>query len=156
MRVLSSAIAALALAGAAADPGPAAGPAPAPAHASPRPLDLRALYVQREGKLILSPAVEALRGQRVRVRGFMVQLEEPLRGAFYLATHPVEQDESGGGTGDVPVDSILVRVPGLADREIPWRTHPVELEGTLEVGREEAADGRVSTVRVILAEPSAG
>jgi hypothetical protein len=147
MRPLPLALAALALVGAAADPGVA----PAPVH----PLELRQLHVQREGRLALAPAVEALRGQRVRVRGFMVQLEEPLRGEFYLAPRPVEQDESGGGTADVPVDAVLVRVPGLAEREIPWRGNPVEVEGTLEVGREESPDGRVSWVRVILAEPSA-
>lgn len=141
----------LSLAGAAA-----AEPAPRAGEVRPAPLDLRALYVEQGGKLVIAPEVLALQGRAVRVRGFMVQMEEAPRGCFYLATHPVEQDESGGGTGDVPVDSVLVRVPELADQELPWRPGPVEVMGTLEVGREEEADGRVSSLRVILAEPAAG
>lgn len=129
---------------------------PAPQGEAATPLDLRALYVARGGKLAIAPEVEALNGKAVRVRGFMVQMEEAPRGYFYLATHPVEQDESGGGTGDLPVQSLLVRVPELAGQEIPWRARPVEVVGTLQVGREEEADGRVSSIRVILAEPTAG
>lgn len=121
----------------------------------PRPLDLRTLYVVRGGSLAVSPQVEALRGRTVRVRGFMVQMEEAPSGEFYLATHPVEQDESGAGTGDLPVGSLLVRVPGV-DRPVPWRARPVEVVGTLEVGREEAADGRVTWLRVVMTEPSPG
>jgi hypothetical protein len=151
MRTLHVILAALSLAlasAAAADPA-------APAEAA-RPLDLRALYVARGGALVIAPAVEALNGKAVRVRGFMVQIEEAPTGCFYLATHPVEQDESGGGTGDLPVDSLLVRVPELADQVIPWRASPVEVVGRLEVGREEEADGRVSAIRLILTGPAAG
>jgi hypothetical protein len=144
-------LATLALAGgAAADATPRA--APAEVH----PLDLRALYVEEGGRLALAPAVTALSGQRVRVQGFMVQMEESPRGEFYLATHPVEQDESGGGTADIPAASVLVRVPELAAEQIPWRPNAVEVVGTLEVGREEDAEGRVSTLRVILAGPQGG
>lgn len=118
-------------------------------------LELQALYVQRGGSLVFSPELEKLRGERVRVRGYMVRMEDGPRGAFYLATRPIEQDESGAGTGDIPVHSLLVKVPGAAAAEIPWRPVLVEVVGTLEVGREEDDDGRVSSVRVILAEPSA-
>lgn len=117
-------------------------------------LELQALYVEREGSLVFSPRLEELRGRHVRVRGYMVRMEDGPRGAFYLATRPVEQDESGAGTGDIPVDSLLVKVPGVAD-EIPWRPVPVEVVGTLEVGREEDEEGRVSSVRVILADAPA-
>jgi hypothetical protein len=135
-----------------------AGEAPtaaAPRAADVQPLDLGKLYVVRDGGLAVAPEVEALRGRAVRVRGFMVQMEEAPRGEFYLATHPVEQDESGAGTGDLPVGAVLVRVPGLA-QPVPWRPHPVEVVGTLEVGREEEADGRVTWLRVVMAEPSPG
>jgi hypothetical protein len=131
------------------------------AHAEPgapapeiHPLDLRALYVQRGGALVFSPALEALRGARVRVRGYMIQMEDGPRGAFYLATRPIEQDESGAGTGDIPVHSVRVEVPE-ASSEIPWRPALVEVVGTLEIGRAEDEDGRVSSVRVILADPAA-
>jgi hypothetical protein len=145
-------LASLALVGSAA----AAEPALSAAADVARPLELRSLYVQRGGTLVVAPEVEALAGKRVRVRGFMVQMELAPPGAFYLAPHPVEQDESGGGTADIPVDSVQVRVPAVADREIPWRPGPVELEGLLEVGRDEDAEGRVTTLRVIMVEPSGG
>lgn len=161
MRTRHLALATLALAFAAgADPAPptapgTAGPSGEAGSRDVRPLDLHALYAQRSGGLALSPAVEALRGHQVRVRGYMIQMEEAIHGQFYLAARPVVQDESGGGTADVPVDALLVRVPALADQPIPWRAQPVEVVGTLEVGRVEDADGRVSTVRVILTGPSA-
>lgn len=117
-------------------------------------LELQALYVERGGSLVFSPRLEELRGKLVRVRGYMVQMEDGPRGAFYLATRPVEQDESGAGTGDIPVNSLLVKVTGAAAEEIPWRPVPVEVVGTLEVGREEDGDGRVSSVRLILADPA--
>jgi hypothetical protein len=117
------------------------------------PLDLRALFVERGSKLVLSPAVEALRGKTVRVRGYMIQMEDPPKGAFYLSPRPVEQDESGGGTGDIPPSSVLVKVPGVSGQEIPWRPAPVEVVGTLEVGREEDAEGRVTSVRVVMSDP---
>ncbi len=119
------------------------------------PLDLRALYVLRGGSLGFSPEVERLRGAWVRVRGYMIRMEEGPRGAFYLATRPIEQDESGAGTGDIPVHSILVRVPEAAGADVSWRPVPVEVVGRLEVGREEDDEGRVSSVRVILADPAA-
>lgn len=151
MKTLQLTLAALALAGAAT----ASEPAATPGGDEVLPLDLRALYVERGGTLALAPAIEALRGKHVRVRGFMVQLEEPLRGAFYVAAHPVEQDESGGGTGDLPVASLLVKVPALAGAEVPWRPNPVEVVGTLQIGREEELDGRVSALRVVLVDPPA-
>lgn len=126
---------------------------PSPPTASEAPLlDLATLYVNRGGRLELSPAVRALAGHTVRVRGFMIELEEPARGAFYVARTPITGDESGGGTGDVPVNSILVRVPGFEGAEVPWRPGLFELRGQLEVGRVEDADGRASLVRLVLAE----
>jgi hypothetical protein len=129
--------------------------APAAADSQPPLLDLRALFAERAGVRVIAPEVEALHGHPVRVRGFMVPMEEPPEGVFYLASRPAECDESGGGTGDLPVESVLVRVPGVDGQAIPWRAAPVEILGTLEVGRKEEADGRVSFLRVLLQEPPA-
>jgi hypothetical protein len=115
-------------------------------------LDLSTIYVEQGGSLVLSPEVKALAGHAVRVRGFMVDLEEPPRGEFFLARAPVQGDESGGGTADVPVNAILVRVPGLEQAELPWRPGLLEVQGQLEVGRVEDAGGRASTLRLVLAE----
>jgi hypothetical protein len=100
------------------------------------------------GKLV-APDVEALAGRRVRVVGHMVNMEEPPRAAFYLAPRPVEQDESGGGTGDLPPRAVRVEVRGF-EGEVPWIAGPLEVEGRLELGRAEDDGGRVSWIRVVV------
>jgi hypothetical protein len=69
-------------------------------------------------KLKPSAKAEALNGKRVHVVGFMAEMEEPIEGAFYLVPRPISLDESGGGTGDLPPNSILVMVPGSEGRAI--------------------------------------
>ena len=120
----------------------------------PIPLDLRELFVTAQGRTRLSPRTEALAGQRVRIRGYMVQMEDPPEGAFYVAERPVFQDESGGGTGDIPPASVRVRVREAEGAQVPWTPRPIEVVGILETGREEDAEGRVSFVRLVLEEPS--
>jgi hypothetical protein len=43
-------------------------------------------------KLAPSPRLAALAGRRVRLIGFMAELEDPPRGAFYLTARPVRCD----------------------------------------------------------------
>jgi hypothetical protein len=128
----------------------------APAHAgeAPSKLTFDHLFVSGPAGARVAPEVEALAGHRVSIVGHMVHMEEPLRAAFYLAPRPVEADESGGGTGDLPPQSVRVEVPGLV--KIPWVAGPVEVEGLLQVGRAEDADGRVSWLRVLVEKPAAG
>lgn len=92
----------------------------------------------------------ALRGKRVHLVGFMVEMEQPIRGGFYLAPRPISLDESGAGTGDLPPDSVLVLVPGGEERIIPHLTGALEGIGTLEVGNQSDAEGRVSNFRLRL------
>jgi hypothetical protein len=82
----------------------------------------------------------------------MVRMELPPRAAFYLAARPVEADESGGGTADLPLDAVRVEVPWFAG-EIPWLSGPLEVIGRLELGRREDDDGRVSWIRVVVDRP---
>jgi len=110
------------------------------------------LYVNGPAGARVAPEVEALAGQTVRLVGHMAQMEEPSPGAFYLAPRPVDADESGGGTGDLPPRSVRVEVPGRD--ELPWIRGPVEVEGRLEVGRLEDAEGRVSYLRIVVKVPS--
>ncbi|HVP62998.1 MAG TPA: hypothetical protein VMT11_20750 [Myxococcaceae bacterium] len=102
----------------------------------------------------ISPQIEGLAGQRVRAVGFMVRMEEPSPAAFYLATRPVEVDESGGGTADLPLGAVRVEVPWFK-KDVPWVAGPVEVVGTLEVGRTEDALGRVSWIRIFMEAPPA-
>jgi len=113
-------------------------------------LDLARLYVSTEGGSRVAPEVETLQGHRVRVAGFMVRMEDAPRGAFYLTRAPLEAEEGGGGTGDLPPGTLRIELPRLAGQEIEWAPGLVEAIGTLEVGRAEDAEGRVSWLRVVV------
>jgi hypothetical protein len=125
-----------------------------PPGASPVELDLRRLHVATPSGNRVAPEVEALRGQRVRVAGFMVRMEEAPRGGFYLAPRPVACDESGGGIGDLPPSALRVKLASAPGAPVTWVDGRIELVGTLEVGREEDEDGHVTFVRVSLASPA--
>jgi hypothetical protein len=127
---------------------------PAPAAEAPPRIDLAHLFVTTKEGTRVAPAVLALRGRRVRVVGFMAQMEDAPRGSFYLTRRPVQADESGAGTADLPPQAVRVEVPGLAGEEIAWVPDLVEAVGALEVGRAEDPEGRVSWVRLILDAPA--
>lgn len=97
-----------------------------------------------------SQRVEQLAGKRVRVDGFMAHLEQAPKGAFWLCRTPLEIDEGGAGTGDLPVESILVVLTPPSDRRVPPLRGPLRVEGKLEVGRKEAPDGTLSLFRIVL------
>lgn len=96
----------------------------------------------------------ALAGKRVRMVGFMAEMELPPRGGFYLVPGPMEIDEAGGGTADLPLHSVLVVSPSAAGRVVPHQGGPLEVTGTLELGNRADADGRVSSIRVLLDGPA--
>jgi len=97
----------------------------------------------------------ALHGKRVRVVGFMAEMEEPIQGAFYLVPRPMRLDESGAGTGDLPLESILVFVPGGEGKALPHVVGPLEGIGVLDVGNRADDQGRVSNFRLSLDRPAA-
>jgi hypothetical protein len=83
----------------------------------------------------------------------MAQLEDPPRGAFYLASHPVRCDEGGAGTGDLPPDAVRVVVRSAATEEIPFYPGLLEVTGVLVIGAETDDGGRPSFFRLILDRP---
>src|SRR5215813_6184157 len=88
----------------------------------------------------------SLNGRRVRITGYMAMMEEPLRGVFYLCPRRVYADESGGGTADLPVETVLVKVNSAKDRELGHIPNPIEVVGILEIvepGREAAPGSRI-------------
>jgi hypothetical protein len=101
----------------------------------------------------LSPTLLSAAGKRVRMVGFMAHMDQPPAGAFYLTSRPVSCDETGAGTGDLPVDSIRVNVIP-APKEVAFVPGPIEVTGLLELGRQEEPDGAVSHIRLVLALPS--
>ena len=101
-------------------------------------------------KLSPSDKARSLAGKRVRLVGFMAEMEEPLDSAFYLVPRPIRLDESGAGTADLPLDSVLVVVPGADGKKIPYITGALEGIGVLEVGNHTDGAGRVSNFRLRL------
>jgi hypothetical protein len=100
-------------------------------------------------RLALSRRVLDLAGKRVRLVGFMAQMELPPRGGFYLTARPVHCDEAGGGTADLPPESVRVVVRSAKGDEVAFLRGPLEITGELEVGNAVDDEGRVSAFRVV-------
>ena len=91
-----------------------------------------------------------LAGQRVRMTGFMAEMEFAPKGAFYLTPVPVHGDEGGGGTADLPPVSVLVVVPSEKGRSIAHVAGEIEAIGVWEVGNRADEEGRVSAFRIVV------
>jgi len=91
-----------------------------------------------------------LEGKRIKMVGFMAQMEVPPKGGFYLCAHPVFSGESGGGTADLPPDAVFVVVPSAAGKALELVRGPLEVTGVLEIGSRVDADGFVSRIRIVL------
>ncbi len=126
--------------------------APSVRSASPKaePLAFGEFFVPSPRELRPSPRLQALDGRRVRLTGFVVKMEDPPRGAFYLAPRPIECDESGAGTGDLPPEAVRVVVRSRPGEVVPWIPRPVEVTGVLELGPQSDEEGRVSSIRIVL------
>lgn len=98
-----------------------------------------------------TPELLALVGKRVTLVGFMVVLERPVEGGFYLASYPAVSDESGAGRGGVPPTSVLVLLEGVGKRPIAHVPGALEVSGTLELGNR-VTHGETATVRLILSD----
>jgi len=107
------------------------------------------------GALRLSQKARGLEQHRVRLVGYMAKLELPPLGGFYLTAQPVNGDESGAGTGDLPLDAVLVLAPSAGSKPLPTLEGPVEVTGLLELGLREDSEGRANWIRLHLepAEP---
>ena len=101
---------------------------------------------------ILRPSEKArsLNGRRVRIAGFMAAMEEPIEGGFYLVPRPISLDESGAGTGDLPLEAVLVLVSGSEGKVIQHLPGALEGTGILEVGNSSTSEGRISNFRLRL------
>lgn len=110
----------------------------------------------RPGVARLDPSekLTSLDGHRVRMTGFMAQMEDGPAGAFYLASRPVVCDEGGAGTGDLPPDAVLVIVPWSAGNSIPHVPGPLEVTGTLRLGGPARPDGLPARIRIVLDPPT--
>jgi hypothetical protein len=116
-------------------------------------IGLDELLVPGTAELRPSEKLLALEGKRVRLVGFMVRMELPPRGAFYLVPRPLSCDEAGGGTADLPPQTVRVIVPSAAGKQIAYNPRPLEVTGILETGNRIEGDGQASNIRLILDGP---
>ena len=101
--------------------------------------------------LELTDKLRGLAGQRVRLLGFMVRQTRPSPGVAILAPFALATNEFEYGLADdFPPNVVFVDVPRFADLAVPHTPGPLLLTGTLEIGRREEPDGRVSLVRLRL------
>jgi hypothetical protein len=104
--------------------------------------------------LEISPRLQQAHGQRVRLVGYMVQQEVPTPGVFMLTPRAVQMSENADGDADdLPAATVLVQLDAEhRDWVLAHARGLIAVEGVLDVGREEGAKGRVSWVRLRLAE----
>ena len=100
----------------------------------------------------ITDALRGANGQTVRLVGFMVQQELPQPGRFMLSPRPVQMSEhADGDADDLPLALATVYLDTeQQDWVVPYTRGLIALTGTLEVGRFEESDGRVSWVRLRL------
>lgn len=132
----------------AADPARVAAAATPPAE--PPTLSVRDLIAPGQTAAPSRRAL-ALAGSRVRLVGFMARQEEPTPDGFWLTAGPVECDEGGGGTGDLPPGAVRVLLAGEPPAPIEG---PIAVTGLLEVGNEAAGDGPPSSFRLRIGPPA--
>jgi hypothetical protein len=118
--------------------------------AAPETLTFQEILAPDPTVLRPSDKLQRLNGQRVRIRGFMAEFEQPTKGHFYLTPRRVRGDESGNGTADLPVESI--RVTSAKQHERQWEHIPAILEivGVISVGSDGTADdaGNYAAIRL--------
>lgn len=99
-----------------------------------------------------SPKLLDLNNKRVRITGYLVKEEEPTPGLFMLAPLPVAlAEKEDGPADDLPATTLFVHMPDEdAGKAVSFRPGLWELTGTLQVGNQQEANGRVSHTRLIL------
>lgn len=97
---------------------------------------------------------KSLDGKKVRVAGFMVEQETPMRGVLILAPMPIHtHDEEMGLADDLPA-SIMYCLTSDREFKPAFTRGKMLLTGTLRLGSREEADGRVSWARLELDAPA--
>lgn len=124
-------------------------PSAALTRAEPTDLEFREL-LDTGPRLRVSSRARALTGKRVRMTGYMARLELAARDGFYLTPRPTQCDEAGGGTADLPLESVRVIAMSTVQDRIAHVEGPLVVTGVFEVGSWSDSDGRVSKLRLLL------
>jgi hypothetical protein len=96
-----------------------------------------------------SEKLRSLQGKRVRIVGFMTEMEHQPEGYFYLCSRPILCDESGGGIGELPIDAVRVVVRSSRSQPIKFIAPPLEVTGILELGGQSEFEPDSWAVRVV-------
>jgi hypothetical protein len=130
--------------------GAAESPAPTPT-TGPLPFPLVDLYRRPVGPLGLeySAAAQAATGRVVRCEGYMVRQAAPVPYCILLSPVPLTLHEKEYGLAeDLPASAIHVFLQRSSQPLILPRRGRIEVEGVLELGPREEADGRISSARL--------
>jgi hypothetical protein len=105
--------------------------------------------------LEFSEKLRKLDGQRVRLLGHMVRQDPAPPGSFLLTPIPIEihNHEDHCFIDDLPPSTVQVSAPDRRHERIPYTPRLLLLTGTLSVGNQTEADGRISLVRLALDPP---
>lgn len=115
-------------------------------------LEFREILAPSTIELKPSDKLRRLQGQRVRIIGFMAEMEHMPDGYFYLCSRPILCDESGGGIGELPIDAVRVVVRGGKMRKgqaIKFLAPLIEVSGVLELGGQSEMEQDSWAVRVL-------
>jgi len=129
--------------------------ASAPESSPPVALRLQDFFQMPVGPkgLVISERLRQAQGRQVRITGYVVQQEVATLGQFLLTPRPVLMSQHADGEADdLPPATVFVRLDvEQQDWAVAHARGLVEVTGTLEVGRQEERDGRVSWFRLQLA-----
>jgi hypothetical protein len=129
---------------------------PEPSPAPPEPLSFAEFFDPSAQSLVPSARLRGLEGKRVRLTGFMAEMELPPKGGFYLCASPVFAGEGGGGTADLPPAAVLVVVRSAEGKTLAPLRRALEVTGRVELGPRADDLGRVSNIRILLDGPAPG
>lgn len=113
-------------------------------------LEFREFLAPSPTELRPSEKLRRLHGKRVRIVGFMAEMEQLPDGYFYLCSRPVLCDESGGGIGELPIDAVRVIVRSHQGQPIKFVAPPLVITGTLELGGQSEIEKDSWAVRVLV------
>ncbi len=101
-----------------------------------------------------SERAKALIGKTVSIHGYMVRQTAPVPFSLLLAPLPMQMHEREYGLADdLPANTVQVIYPRGPMPVIPHGRGILSVEGVLELGPSESADGRVSHVRLRSSAP---
>lgn len=96
----------------------------------------------------------SLNGKRVRIMGYVAEMERPEKRNIILAPLPLKpQPEEYGAADEIPAAHVLVTVPGDPNKQVPLLSGAMLLTGILSVG-QSTEGGETSFVRMLLDAPA--